>query len=45
MKYKKAQNVLPQHILKLVQEYVDGGYLYIPPKKIKIKGLGELSVV
>lgn len=34
MKYKKAQEVLPKHIIELLQEYVDGEYLYIPIKNI-----------
>ena len=32
MKYVKAQDVLPKEILKIIQEYVDGKYLYIPRK-------------
>ncbi|EDU36508.1 hypothetical protein CLOSPO_02676 [Clostridium sporogenes ATCC 15579] len=32
MKYKNAQNVLPEHIIELIQEYMEGGYLYIPIK-------------
>lgn len=30
MSYKKATHVLPPKLLKQVQEYVDGEYLYIP---------------
>ena len=32
MGYKKAAHVLPQHLLRAIQEYVDGEYLYIPRK-------------
>jgi len=43
MKYKKAQEILPQDIIELIQEYVDGGYLYIPTKKDTKKSWGEKS--
>lgn len=43
MKYEKAQNILPQHIIELIQQYVDGGYLYIPRKSESKKSWGENS--
>ena len=43
MKYKKAQNVLPQHIIELVQEYTDGGYVYIPRKNQNKRPWGAVS--
>lgn len=43
MKYKKAQDVLPKHIIELLQEYVDGQYLYIPIKNNTKKSWGEKS--
>ena len=43
MKYKKAQEILPQDIIELIQEYVDGGYLYIPTKRHIKKSWGEKS--
>lgn len=43
MKYKKAQDVLPEEIIKIIQEYVDGGYLYIPAKFEKRKSWGSQS--
>ncbi|MGL4990518.1 MAG: CD3324 family protein [Sarcina sp.] len=43
MKYAKAQDVLPEEILKLIQEYVDGKYLYIPRKDENQKSWGENS--
>ena len=43
MKYKKAQNILPKHIIELLQEYVDGEYLYIPTKNNTKKSWGEVS--
>jgi Mor family transcriptional regulator len=41
MTYIKAQNVLPQEIINLIQEYVDGECLYIPRKSGKEKSWGE----
>lgn len=43
MKYEKAQNILPQYIVNLIQEYIDGGYLYIPRKNENKKSWGEIS--
>jgi Mor family transcriptional regulator len=41
MRYCKAQNVLPEEIIKIIQEYVDGEYLYIPRKNGNEKAWGE----
>ena len=30
MKYKNAYKVLPEELLSLVQEYVQGEYIYVP---------------
>lgn len=43
MKYRKAQNVLPEELIKLIQEYVDGDYIYIPRKNGEKKTWGESS--
>jgi Mor family transcriptional regulator len=43
MKYVKAQDVLPQEVVRLIQEYVDGDYLYIPRKDGEKKNWGEKS--
>jgi Mor family transcriptional regulator len=43
MKYEKAQNILPQDVIDLIQQYVDGGYLYIPRKRESKKSWGENS--
>ena len=43
MKYIKAQDVLPEDILKMIQEYVDGEYLYVPRKKGNQTSWGEKS--
>ena len=41
MSYLKAESILPQEILELIQEYIDGGYLYIPRKSNNRKSWGE----
>ena len=43
MGYKKATHVLPQHLLRAIQEYVDGEYLYIPRKEENRKQWGEVA--
>lgn len=43
MKYIKALDVLPEEIVKVIQEYVDGEYLYVPRKNENHKTWGEKS--
>ena len=43
MKYFKAQNVLPEEVISLVQEYIDGEFIYIPRKEGRQKAWGEKS--
>jgi Mor family transcriptional regulator len=43
MKYIKAQNILPQELIEMIQQYVDGDYLYIPRKEGEQKAWGEKS--
>ncbi len=43
MKYEKAQNILPEDVVELIQQYIDGGYLYIPRKCENRKAWGENS--
>lgn len=43
MKYSNAYNVLPVDIVRVIQEYVDGEYLYIPRKEEEQKKWGENS--
>ncbi|QGU94043.1 hypothetical protein GOM49_01840 [Clostridium bovifaecis] len=43
MNYVKAQDVLPEEIVKIIQEYVDGKYLYVPRKNGHHKAWGEKS--
>lgn len=33
MRYVKAQDILPQELLKELQQYVDGAYLYVPRRQ------------
>ena len=43
MKYSNAYKVLPVDVIKIIQEYVDGEYLYIPRKEAEQKKWGEKS--
>lgn len=42
MKYKNAQDILPDHLLKELQQYISGETLYIPNTQEK-KSWGEAS--
>jgi len=39
--YQKAINVLPKEIIEVIQNYIDGEYLYIPRKSETKKAWGE----
>lgn len=41
MKYEKAENILPNSIIEIIQNYTDGGYIYIPRKNQNKKSWGE----
>ncbi|MBB6218877.1 Mor family transcriptional regulator [Anaerosolibacter carboniphilus] len=43
MKYQNANNVLPEHLLLEIQQYVQGEYLYIPARQSCYKKWGEKS--
>jgi len=43
MKYSNAYNVLPDDIVRIIQQYVNGEYLYIPRKEEEQKKWGEQS--
>lgn len=43
MAYARAGNVLPQHLLEEIQEYIDGTYLYIPRKSGHRKAWGTVK--
>ncbi len=42
MNYRKGIDVLPERLLREIQEYVDGGLVYIPKKSNKAEW-GSLS--
>ena len=44
MKYVKAIDVLPQEIIEIIQNYVDGEYLYIPRKNDNKKLYQKMKV-
>lgn len=41
MSYKKASDILPQNLLSIIQDYVDGEYIYIPRKECNRKLWGD----
>ena len=41
MRYKNAQEIFPEDVLALLQQYVDGEYIYIPRKTENRKHWGE----
>lgn len=43
MKYIKANSILPISLIEELQNYIQGGYIYIPSKNGNKKGWGELS--
>jgi Mor family transcriptional regulator len=43
LKYIKAQSVLPEEVIKIIQQYVDGECVYIPRKDENTKAWGEKS--
>lgn len=43
MKYRKAEEVLPERLLREIQEYVSGELIYIPSLDGMRKGWGEKS--
>lgn len=43
MTYKNIETILPKHLIELIQKYVDGEAVYIPRKRERKKGWGELS--
>ncbi|WDV45824.1 CD3324 family protein [Clostridiaceae bacterium M8S5] len=41
MSYKKACDVLPSELLSMIQDYIDGEYIYIPRKESNKKKWGD----
>lgn len=43
MRYIKAEQVLPEEVIELIQQYVDGQTIYIPRKADQRQSWGEKS--
>lgn len=43
MKYWRAEELLPAQFVRELQQYVQGGYLYIPAPQGTRRGWGEVS--
>ena len=43
MSYTNARNIFPENILKIIQNYVEGEYIYIPKKEQNKMSWGELT--
>lgn len=43
MKYIKADSILPITLIEELQNYIQGGYIYVPSKGKNKKSWGELS--
>ena len=43
MKYLNAKDLLPAQLVEQLQQYVQGGYLYVPVRQGQHKNWGELS--
>ncbi len=43
MGYRKAKDVLPRHLLRAIQDYIDGEVLYIPRKTGNRRQWGETT--
>ena len=41
MSYIKAEDILPEELIALIQQYVDGGYIYIPRKPGSRRAWGQ----
>ena len=41
MGYKKAEKILPNDVIELIQKYIDGEYIYIPRKDNNKKAWGS----
>ena len=45
MGYIKAEEILPPHIVKLIQKYIDGESIYIPRKENSKKEWGSKTLI
>lgn len=41
MSYIKVNNILPDELVELIQEYIDGEFIYIPKKESNRKAWGS----
>lgn len=41
MRYQKANEILPEELVELIQNYIDGEYVYIPRKQENKRNWGE----
>jgi len=45
MGYKKAEDILPNEIIELIQQYIDGESIYIPRKKDNRQEWGKATKI
>lgn len=43
MGYQNGKTILPENLLALIQEYIDGEYIYIPRKSAHKRGWGTVN--
>ncbi len=43
MRYQKANEIMPEELVELIQKYIDGEYIYIPRKQENKKTWGETT--
>ncbi|HIX23943.1 MAG TPA: hypothetical protein IAA09_03160 [Candidatus Lachnoclostridium avicola] len=43
MKYINAKNLLPDGLVRELQNYIQGGYIYVPTDQARPKSWGEVS--
>lgn len=43
MKYVNAKTILPDDLVRELQNYIRGGYIYVPADRIQKKRWGEIS--
>jgi len=41
MRYQRANEILPEELVELIQNYIDGEYVYIPRKQENKRTWGE----
>ena len=44
MKYINAKDILPNALVKELQNYIQGGYIYVPIKHIKLQAYPLMSI-